>query len=430
MQMTLQVLITFKLIQISSFVNSTCTQNQGSGWLDDLQIHHWDSDSGTAIFLKPWSKGNFSDVELTEAPVEKPRPGGLSGELPDSIGSLIEAPPEDVPGFQFSCGYQTTSQQTPLSPKYLTIQQRNQGIQILTSGVPTLMLELYEQAGAGRAAPPASQWLRSSRPAPLPAGDPAACTSGSPEPHASIQDVGLYPFEIQARASYELHPGKTTVSFRRGALGEVNFMSFQNDTCVPAAEGGSRAQRFCAVVSEYQGISSIIEKLLSNTCPRFLLDVLDAGKAELQTRLPESLLSSGYTLLPGHLLLVCHVSRFYPKPVQVMWMRGEQEHLGTHQGDILPNADGTWYLQVNLDIVAGEEANLNCRVKHSSLGGQDIVLHWGEKELSLAGNGRRWFTNMEGRASKMVRLSGCDRETRREGGGRKSKYPKEEYWVT
>uniref|UniRef100_G1QCM7 MHC class I-like antigen recognition-like domain-containing protein n=1 Tax=Myotis lucifugus TaxID=59463 RepID=G1QCM7_MYOLU len=57
---------TFHLIQISSFANSTWAQNQGSGWLGDLQIHGWDSESGTAIFLKPWSKGNLSDEEVTE----------------------------------------------------------------------------------------------------------------------------------------------------------------------------------------------------------------------------------------------------------------------------------------------------------------------------------------------------------------------------
>ena len=33
--------------------------NQGLGWLDDLQIHGWESDSGTDIFLKPWSKSNL-----------------------------------------------------------------------------------------------------------------------------------------------------------------------------------------------------------------------------------------------------------------------------------------------------------------------------------------------------------------------------------
>ena len=64
-----------------------------------------------------------------------------------------------------------------------------------------------------------------------------------------------------------------------------------------------------------------------------------------------------------------------------MWMRGEQEQTGSQRGDVLPHADGTWYLQVSLDVKAKEAAGLSCRVRHSSLGGQDMVLHWGEEEL-------------------------------------------------
>ncbi|XP_066233978.1 T-cell surface glycoprotein CD1b-2-like isoform X2 [Saccopteryx leptura] len=269
----------FHVIQISSFVNNTSAQNQGSGWLEDLQIYGLESNTCTATFLKPWSKGNFSDVEVTEL--------------------------EEMCHF-YIIGF-TQIVQNRLSEFELT-----------------------------------------------------------------------YPFEFQVIAGCELHSGETTVSFLRGALGGVDFLSFQNNLCVPAAQGGSRAQRFCALLPEYRGLLNIIETLLSNTCPRFLLGVLDAGKAELQRQVkPEAWLSSGPTPLPGILQLVCHVSGFYPKPVWVMWMRGEQEHPETHQGDILPNADGTWYLRVTLDVVAGEEANLNCRVKHSSLGGQDIILHWG-----------------------------------------------------
>uniref|UniRef100_A0A8C9P594 Ig-like domain-containing protein n=1 Tax=Spermophilus dauricus TaxID=99837 RepID=A0A8C9P594_SPEDA len=98
---------------------------------------------------------------------------------------------------------------------------------------------------------------------------------------------------------------------------------------------------------------------------------------------PEAWLSSGPSPGPGHLLLVCHVSGFYPKPVWVMWVRGEQEQQGTQRGDILPNADGTWYLQATLDVAAGEAAGLACRVKHSSLGGQDLVLHWGAPQSAV-----------------------------------------------
>nr|KAF6316168.1 hypothetical protein mPipKuh1_008682 [Pipistrellus kuhlii] len=91
---------------------------------------------------------------------------------------------------------------------------------------------------------------------------------------------------------------------------------------------------------------------------------------------PEAWLSSGPPPGPGRLLLVCHVSGFHPEPVWVRWMQGQQELPGAQQGDVLPNADGTWYLRVTLDVAAGEAAGLACRVRHSSLGGQDIVLSW------------------------------------------------------
>lgn len=56
----------YRVIQISSFANSSWAQNQGSEWLGDMQIHGWDADAGRAVFLKPWSKGNFSDEEMVE----------------------------------------------------------------------------------------------------------------------------------------------------------------------------------------------------------------------------------------------------------------------------------------------------------------------------------------------------------------------------
>lgn len=135
--------------------------------------------------------------------------------------------------------------------------------------------------------------------------------------------------------------------------------------------GGMRG--FVSESGPWGGKSLKCRIILMVTSPILLLDIVK----------PEAWLSSGPSPGPGRLLLVCRVSGFYPKPVQVMWMRGDQEQPHTRQGDFLPNADGTWYLRVTLDVAAGDAAGLSCRVKHSSLGGQDIILYWAGSHTSV-----------------------------------------------
>ncbi|KAB1260480.1 T-cell surface glycoprotein CD1c2 [Camelus dromedarius] len=106
------------------------------------------------------------------------------------------------------------------------------------------------------------------------------------------------------------------------------------------------------------------------------------GSADVK---PEAWLSSSPILGSDQLVLACHVSGYYPKPIWVMWMRGEQEQSDTQQGDILPSVDGTWYVRAILHVAAEEAAGLSCRVRHSSLGDQDIVLYWGESDWIYKG---------------------------------------------
>ncbi|XP_034523238.1 antigen-presenting glycoprotein CD1d isoform X3 [Ailuropoda melanoleuca] len=203
---------------------------------------------------------------------------------------------------------------------------------------------------------------------------PGTCRSWS---RCCAWTVSRDPFEIQVSAGCELRAGNISESFFHAAFQGGEIMSFQGAYWAPAPDAPDWAGRAAQALNQDQGTRKTLQSLLNDTCPQFARGLLEAGKSELEKQVkPEVWLSTGPSPGPGRLLLVCHVSGFHPKPVWVMWMRGEQEQWATQQGDVLPHADETWYLRVTLDVEAREAAGLSCRVRHSSLGGQDIIIHW------------------------------------------------------
>ncbi|XP_027248814.1 antigen-presenting glycoprotein CD1d-like isoform X3 [Cricetulus griseus] len=187
------------------------------------------------------------------------------------------------------------------------------------------------------------------------------------------------PIEMQVSAGCEVHSGNTSENFFNVASQGQHILSFQGTSFQKAPDAPPWTELAIKVLNTDQGTRETIQQLLNDTCPQVLYGLLEAGKAELDKQeKPVAWLSSVLSPRHGHLQLVCHVSGFYPQPVWVMWTQGEQEQNSTQRGDILPNADGTWYLRATLDVEAGEEAGLACRVKHSSLGGQDIILYWAD----------------------------------------------------
>ncbi|XP_045154397.1 antigen-presenting glycoprotein CD1d isoform X2 [Echinops telfairi] len=185
------------------------------------------------------------------------------------------------------------------------------------------------------------------------------------------------PIEIQVCAGCKVNSGSTTETFLLAAYQGNDALSFQGNSWRPAPEAPPWTALITNGLNQDEVTTEMAQHLLRETCPQLVLGLVEAGKAELEKKeKPVAWLSRGPTPGPDRLLLVCRVSGFYPKPVWVTWLRGEQEQPGSRRGDVLPNADGTWYLRVTLDVAAGEAAGLSCRVKHSSLGGQDIVLYW------------------------------------------------------
>ncbi|XP_036609504.1 T-cell surface glycoprotein CD1c-like isoform X2 [Trichosurus vulpecula] len=159
----------------------------------------------------------------------------------------------------------------------------------------------------------------------------------------------IYPFVIQMRVSCFQ---KSPVSFFQVAFQGKDFMSFQGDSWEPAPGAESISQNISSILNQDQGTRFMLQSLLNGTLPQFLDGLLDAGRRYIGRQ------------------------GFYPKLVRVTWMKNGQEQPGTQTGDLLPNSDGTWYLQVILIVEAGETASLACRVEHSSLDGQDIIRYW------------------------------------------------------
>ncbi|XP_072503445.1 antigen-presenting glycoprotein CD1d-like [Notamacropus eugenii] len=183
-----------------------------------------------------------------------------------------------------------------------------------------------------------------------------------------------YPFVIQLRASCFQ---KSPVGFFQVAFQGKDLMSFQGDSWKSAPGAESVSQNISSILNQDQGTRVMLQNLLNHTLPQFVGDLLDTGRRDIERQVkPEVWLSSSSTPVPGQLKLLCHVSGFYPKSVRVTWIKSGQEQSGTQTGDLLPNSDGTWYLQVILKVKAGKTAGLACRVEHSSLGGQDLIKYW------------------------------------------------------
>ncbi|KAK6470091.1 H-2 class I histocompatibility antigen, partial [Huso huso] len=77
--------------------------------------------------------------------------------------------------------------------------------------------------------------------------------------------------------------------------------------------------------------------------------------------------------------VLCHVTGFFPRVVEVSWVRDGQDQLdeGVQSGEVLPNQDGTYQLRKILTVSPEEQGkhSYSCQVDHVSLD-QKIVKEW------------------------------------------------------
>ncbi|VTJ66046.1 Hypothetical predicted protein [Marmota monax] len=342
--------VLFRYLQISSFTNSSWMRTDALILLGELQTHSWSNASDTISFVKPWAQGTFSSQQWVH--------------LQNIFRVFRSSFTRDIQEFA-----KMLSLECELSG---WIQGRRHSVRmgmevLLGEGMRLSAFSPSEDLHFCLAGP---QFQASGHPLSFPS------TVGPP--------CNPNPMELQLSGGCEVHPGNVSEHFLHVAYQGEYILSFQGTAWEPAPQAPQRVDLVIKVLNQDEGTKETVQWLLNDICPQYVNGLLETGKSELEKQVkPEAWLSSGPSPGPGRLLPVCHVSGFYPKPVWVMWMRGEQEQQGTQIGDILPNGDETWYLRATLDVAAGELAGLACRVKHSSLGGQDLVLYWGGSHTSV-----------------------------------------------
>ncbi|KAG8127352.1 hypothetical protein E2320_014277 [Naja naja] len=77
-------------------------------------------------------------------------------------------------------------------------------------------------------------------------------------------------------------------------------------------------------------------------------------------------------------VLICQAFGFYPKEIQAIWRRGEEDcKYETLHRNVAPNLDGTYYVWLSIEIDPKERDLFSCHIKHDSLQ-EPLVLAWKE----------------------------------------------------
>ncbi|KAL8213636.1 UNVERIFIED_CONTAM: hypothetical protein K2H54_067593 [Gekko kuhli] len=84
--------------------------------------------------------------------------------------------------------------------------------------------------------------------------------------------------------------------------------------------------------------------------------------------------------------LICQLYGFYPKEIEVTWMKDEEDQMPeTLTGGVVPNSDGTYHTWLSIDIDPKERDRYRCWVGHDSLPGP-LDLAW-EEPASVSNGG-------------------------------------------
>ncbi|XP_071405756.1 uncharacterized protein [Pithys albifrons albifrons] len=204
----------------------------------------------------------------------------------------------------------------------------------------------------------------------------------------AMQRYVPYPFVAQCVAGCKLYPNRTSHSFISVAYNGQDFLSFNTDNATWTLCQDTNLSRYVqAVLQNYTAFSELVEILFNDTCVDDMEELLrSGGRAALERQEVPVATVFARTPSPHQLLLVCHVTAFYPRPISVAWLRDGQEvppGPALNTSTVLPNADLTYQLRSVLAVAPRDGHSYACRVRHRSLGTRSLLIPWGNSQVLL-----------------------------------------------
>ncbi|NWT82626.1 CD1D protein, partial [Lanius ludovicianus] len=196
-----------------------------------------------------------------------------------------------------------------------------------------------------------------------------------------------YPFVVQCMAGCELYPNRTSRAFAYVGYNGQDFLHLDTENVTWTLSQDTNLSRYVqSFLQNYTALSELVEIIFNDTCVDDMEMLLHYGRAAVERQ--ELPVATVFARTPSldQLLLVCHITGFYPRPISVAWLRDGQEvppGPALNTSTVLPNADFTYQIRSVLAVAPRDGHSYVCRVHHHSLGTHALLIPWGNSEVVL-----------------------------------------------
>ncbi|KAM3844396.1 major histocompatibility complex class I-related gene protein-like isoform 2-T2 [Vipera latastei] len=181
------------------------------------------------------------------------------------------------------------------------------------------------------------------------------------------QSEGLHTWQLTVNS--ELQADGSNTGFWQYAYDGRTFLTFVKETLTWVASN-PQAQITKRKLDAIPGHNQRYKAFLEEECIEWLEKYLSYGKeALLRTEPPEVTVSiRTKEVEDGMETHVCRLHGFYPREIDASWRRdGEVWLQDTFRGSVAPNADGTFYTWLSIQIDPQERGRYRCHVEHNGL---------------------------------------------------------------